>query len=128
MTPSRPAWILIVDDDPDVREVVADALGTFPEMKVQTTSSGMEALACARAQGFDVIITDAQMPAMTGIDLLGHLRGEFPKIPVVMMSGDAISRQRGVLAGAAGVLAKPFRTEHLTDLVFRLLYDSSVQR
>jgi CheY-like chemotaxis protein len=120
--------VLVVDDDPDVLETVADSLRCLPGVQVQTAGSGREALERARTRGFDLIVTDVQMPAMSGLELLHDLKREFPDVPVVMMSGDPISRQRGVLAGADSILAKPFRQESLANLVRSLLRSPTVAR
>jgi DNA-binding response OmpR family regulator len=109
--------VLIVDDDEDVRESIAEALQTMPGLLVQTASSGVEALERTRDRTFTLVLTDVQMPGITGLDLLGQLKKECPQTQVVVMSGDPISRQRGILAGADSIIEKPFGKETIAALV-----------
>lgn len=120
--------VLVVDDDRDVLETVADSVRSLPDVLVQTAMSGKKALELARARDFDLFITDAQMPIMSGIELLTQLKRERPDTAVIVMSGDAMLRHRAIRTGADGILAKPFRLEHLTGLVTSFLHNPIANR
>jgi len=120
--------ILVVDDDESVREMVADFLRELPSLSVQTAPSGEKALERAHERDFDLFLTDGQMPSMTGIELLKHLKKECNDAPVVVMSGDAMMRHRAILGGADGVLPKPFQREELVGLVKTLLFGSMISK
>ena len=104
--------VLHVDDEPDIREVVAISLSLDPDFKVRGCSSGGDALAAAVAWSPDLILLDVMMPNMDGPTTLTHLR-QSPRtanIPVVFMTARAQPREleHFVSLGAEGVIAKPF--------------------
>jgi CheY-like chemotaxis protein len=104
--------VLHVDDEPDIREVVALSLSLDPSFSVRGCSSGGDALAAAAAWSPDLILLDVMMPNMDGPTTLTHLR-QSPKtanIPVVFMTARAQPREleHFVSLGAEGVIAKPF--------------------
>ena len=105
--------ILYVDDDPDIRTIVALALSIDPEITVRLAASAAEALA-ALAQGIppDVALLDVMMPDMDGAALVERLRATpaTATLPVVFVTARAraadIRRYRE--QGAIGVIPKPF--------------------
>jgi CheY-like chemotaxis protein len=104
--------VLHVDDEPDIREIVALSLGLDPDLTVRSCGSGGDALAAAAAWTPDLILLDVMMPMMDGPTTLTHLR-QSPRtadIPVVFMTARAQPREleHFVALGAEGVIAKPF--------------------
>jgi CheY-like chemotaxis protein len=104
--------ILHVDDEPDIREVVAISIGIDPAFTLRSCESGAEALAAAAEWKPDVILLDVMMPVMDGPATLSKLQ-ENPStaaIPVIFMTARAQSREvdRFRALGAIGVIAKPF--------------------
>jgi hypothetical protein len=85
---AEPRRILVVDDDDGVRQVVCRMLRSAG-YGVVPAASGMEALKVAQASGapIDLLITDVSMPTMDGRQLAATLRGLFPELPVLFMSG-----------------------------------------
>jgi CheY-like chemotaxis protein len=113
--------ILHVDDEPDIREVVALSLGLDPAFSVRSCASGSEALAAAADWSPDMILCDVMMPVMDGPATLARLR-ESPHtadIPVVFMTARAQTRELEHFRslGAAGVIAKPFNPLTLAGMV-----------
>jgi signal transduction histidine kinase len=110
------ARVLVVDDDPAVRETLADLLGLAGH-DVVMASDGPRALAQAARSLPDVILLDVMMPGMSGLEVLAKLRSEeaFEGVPVIMVSALADMRARvsGLAAGADDYLAKPFDTAEL---------------
>ena len=94
---SKPT-VLFVDDEPCMRELMAMIL-TEEGYEVFTEKDGFDALAHLRSSVPDLIISDLQMPRMSGIEFLSVVRHRFPAIPVIAISG-ASDMQR-VLAGAS---------------------------
>jgi CheY-like chemotaxis protein len=94
--------ILVVDDEPSVRDTMArllDAAG----YEVSTASNGFDALLQLRTMTPNVVISDLNMPQMSGFELLSVLRRRFPEIPVVAVSGAYQSGEHipgGVIADA----------------------------
>jgi CheY-like chemotaxis protein len=104
--------VLHVDDEPDIREIVALALGLDSDLSTRSCASGHEALATAATWSPDIILLDVMMPAMDGPSTLKRLREnvETADIPVVFMTARAQSREleRFRSLGAVGVIPKPF--------------------
>ena len=106
--------VLYVDDEPDIREVAALALGIDPAITVTLAGSGREALAAVRGEGaaFDVVMLDVMMPGMDGPTVLEALRADADtaSIPVVFITArtNAHDRERLMQLGAQAVIAKPF--------------------
>jgi CheY-like chemotaxis protein len=104
--------VLHVDDDADIREVVAGSLSLDPDFTVRSCASGEEALVVAAAWLPDIVLLDVMMPVMDGPTTLAGLRRN-PRtaaIPVVLMTARAQSRELDLFRsyGAAGVIGKPF--------------------
>ncbi len=104
--------VLHIDDEPDIREVVAISLSLDPEMEVRGCASGGAGITDAMEYRPDLILLDVMMPAMDGPTTLTHLR-QNPKtadIPVVFMTARAQTRELDLFMslGASGVIAKPF--------------------
>lgn len=104
--------VLYVDDDPDIREIVALSLGLDPDLVVETLGSGTEAVLRAKSGGLDLILLDVMMPEMDGRTTLAALRalGLEPPVPVAFVTArtQAHEIQQFRELGAVGVIAKPF--------------------
>jgi CheY-like chemotaxis protein len=124
--------VLHVDDEPDIREVVALSLGLDPAFSVRSCASGGEALAAAVNWSPDMILCDVMMPVMDGPATLARLR-ECPQtadIPVVFMTARAQTRELEHFRslGAAGVIAKPFDPLALAGIVRQFAPTADVRR
>jgi len=106
--------ISIVDDDAAVRQAT-EALVRSLGHRAATFSSAEEFLSSDRLHETSCLITDVQMPGMTGIELQCRLTATGPRCPVIVVTGspDAGLRARAFAAGAVGVLGKPFSDEML---------------
>jgi len=101
---------LIVDDDPDVREVLADAVGATGRL-VFTAADGTDALRQLDAGDLPqpcLIVLDWKMRPMGGQEFLGRLelRPDAARFPVLVMTGDRALRERGI-PGVLGTVQKP---------------------
>ncbi len=116
--------ILIAEDEPDIRELVAFTL-RFAGYEVVTTSNGEEAVQMAAKELPDLILMDVRMPRMTGYDACRLLKAdpELKDIPVVFLSakGQESEIQTGLEAGAEEYLLKPFAPDQLTERVRTIL-------
>ncbi|MCB2226852.1 MAG: sigma-54 dependent transcriptional regulator [Desulfarculaceae bacterium] len=112
MAPSN--QILLVDDDQDAREIVAEALSLDGHQVVET-GRGDDAIALLEKRGFHLIITDLRMPGASGEELLNYVEEHLPGTPVIMVTGYG-SVDVAVLAmkrGAFDFQQKPLNLEHL---------------
>ena len=114
------ARILIAEDEPDIRELVAFTL-RFAGHEVVATSNGEEALNKASEIIPDIILMDVRMPRMTGYDACRAMKADpvLRDIPVVFLSakGQDSEIQTGLEAGAEEYLLKPFAPDQLTERV-----------
>ncbi len=113
----RRGSVLVVDDDPDVREVMSLALESSG-YEARVAADGRDALAKLADGRPCVMLVDLMMPVMDGIELVRHLRREASTatIPIVIVS--AFERPSG-LAGANEFLSKPVDLGDLLDVVAR---------
>ncbi|MEW6759069.1 MAG: sigma-54 dependent transcriptional regulator, partial [Acidobacteriota bacterium] len=110
----RKGRILLVEDDPNLRRILAYQLERHGHSVTQATDAG-SALERARTEPFDLVITDVRMPRTSGIELLSSLTEKVPGLPVVVMTAygtiaDAVEAMR---RGAADYLTKPIDQEAL---------------
>ena len=103
--------ILLVDDDPDLREALADQLVMTEEFDVFEAGDGEGGLARAKEQHYDLVILDVGLPDMDGRELCRLLRREGVKCPILMLTGHATDSDQihGLDAGANDYIAKPFK-------------------
>ncbi|GAB4500383.1 MAG: hypothetical protein OHK003_20410 [Anaerolineales bacterium] len=118
------ARILIAEDEPDIRELVAFTL-RFAGHEVTATSNGEEAYHKAQELIPDLIMMDVRMPKMTGYDACRAMK-QLPSlkdIPVVFLSakGQDSEIQTGLEAGAEEYLLKPFAPDQLVERVKAIL-------
>lgn len=114
--------ILIVDDDPEVRRMLAAFL-TDNGYTVEEAGDGVEGLAKARSLKPRMILLDIAMPKMNGIETLKRLRRELPESEVVMISGNADEQEalQALDLGAKDFIRKPFHFDYLKrNLLVRL--------
>jgi CheY-like chemotaxis protein len=106
--------ILVVDDDPDIREWLHDRLRA-DGYRVHAESDGVRALEAVRAESFSGMILDIGIPSMDGMEVLRQIRKWDQRIPIVMVTASG-SKERAVKAislGAQAYLLKPFDVEEL---------------
>ena len=123
--PGGSEWVLVVEDDPDVRSWTAQALRGLG-YRVLEAASGSEALALLERQAHlrpDLLVTDVVMPQMSGKALADHLQASDPALPVLFISGYATGAiaERGAANGSHAFLAKPFTQAALARQVRELL-------
>jgi CheY-like chemotaxis protein len=121
-TPRSPGKVLVVDDEPDMRDNVARILcrGAY---ECLTAEDGQEALAVLARDRPDLLLTDLRMPGVDGLTLLRAVTQLSPPIPVVVFTAYAseATAQEALAAGAAAFLAKPFTGAQLLETVRTLM-------
>ncbi|MEO3800783.1 response regulator transcription factor [Nonomuraea sp. B1E8] len=119
---SEPARLLVVDDEPALREALQSSL-EFEGYKVVTAGDGHAALEALASDSFDGVLLDVMMPRLDGLTACRRLRASGNHIPVLMLTArDAVGdRVSGLDAGADDYLVKPFELDELLARVRALL-------
>jgi len=120
--------ILIIDDEPGVRDLLQDALGNAG-YQVQCATNGADGLDQLRRRSADLCIVDINMPTMNGFEFLEKLRAHDAKTPVLMLtardSGDDV--ERGLRVGADDYVRKPFSLDELLLRVAAILRRTGIE-
>jgi len=120
--------ILVVDDSPSIRQMVAFTLKASG-FEVFSAESGNEAINIMNTSGvlFSLFITDQNMPGMSGIDLVRAIRevGHYAKTPIMFLTTESNAEMKaaGKAAGATGWMLKPFDPATLAGLAKKLVPD-----
>ncbi|MCX5227636.1 response regulator transcription factor [Streptomyces sp. NPDC005389] len=128
MTAQRhePERILIVDDEPAVREALRRSLA-FEGYGTQDAVDGLDALARMESYAPDLVVLDVQMPRMDGLTAARRIRASGSTVPILMLTArDTVGdRVTGLDAGADDYLVKPFELDELFARIRALLRRSS---
>ncbi|HET6380841.1 MAG TPA: response regulator [candidate division Zixibacteria bacterium] len=108
--------ILVVDDDPAIRDAVRDVL-EMEGLPVETAADGSEALVKITARAPRLVLLDMRMPGLDGWGFARELRAAGIELPVVVMTAAADARRWAEEIGAVAVMAKPFGVGELMDVV-----------
>ncbi|MBN1865966.1 response regulator [Candidatus Sumerlaeota bacterium] len=116
--------ILVVEDEAVVRDLLSEIL-TQQGHKVATAGDGSEALDLLRKNSFDMVLSDLQMPGLSGLDLISSIKSRQPTLPVVVVSGyPALNKAIDAMkAGATDFITKPFRIDHIHHVVQKTLQE-----
>ena len=121
---SLSARVLVVEDDLAMQSLIIDFL-QLQGCEVECTRLAVDALERVREQshGFDLIISDINMPQMSGIEFLQCLRSESMGTPILLITafGNELLKKQAIGEGAAGYLDKPFKLSDLKEEVCRIL-------
>ena len=114
--------VFVVDDDPLVRDSVADLLGSA-DFAAQTFGSATEFIQAKRPDIPACLILDIELPDLSGLDLQTELAKSGAEIPIIFITGHGDIRRsvQAMKAGAAEFLTKPFRAQELLDAVRQAL-------
>ena len=119
------ARVLVADDSPMMRQFIVLALQRIPGLQFEEVSDGVAALKMMAEQKFDLLITDLNMPLMSGSKLISLLRRDaaYQKLPIIIVTteGSELTRQRAMQAGANEYITKPLQTAELVNIVRGLL-------
>ena len=113
--------VLIIDDDVDHAESIADILA-LRGYEVVLAYSGEEGVDTFRQSDFDMILLDVKLPGMNGLETLFEFKKIRPEARIIMMTGYSVEQllAQAVDNGALGVLRKPFQVEELLDVLDRV--------
>lgn len=119
--------ILIVDDEPDILDVLTDQLrgliieidGFKIPLAFQTAENGLVALELLKGSRFDVVVSDIRMPALDGLELVTQLQKIEPATKVILISGHADKAMaiRAIRLGVFDLIEKPWHSEQIREAV-----------
>src|SRR5262252_3329674 len=120
--PGQMSQILVVEDDPDLRATLRQAL-TAAGYHVETVADGQAAIAAVVARAFSLMVLDLGLPRLDGLDVLRRLRANENAMPVLVLTArDGLEdRVLGLRVGADDYLVKPFALEELEARVAALI-------
>jgi DNA-binding response OmpR family regulator len=109
--PHRKTTILVIDDDPDLREELVDQLSTQDDLRAEGAGAGREGMAAALAGKAGLILLDVTLPDADGRTLCREMREAGVSAPIVMLTGekDDLSTIAALDAGAVDYVTKPFK-------------------
>ena len=107
--------ILVVDDEPDVEQLFRQQFrrdlrsGRFTMEFAQSAQEALERIAAAEDRSLILILSDINMPGMSGLDLLPKAKAVRPDVPIIMITayGDAETKRKALERGAESLLTKP---------------------
>ena len=124
-TPHGRTRVLLADDEVELRSALAEMLEDWFGLDVVPAADGQEALELfgRQAEAFDLVILDATMPRMGGVEAFKAMRDLRPGLPGILCSGYALpaSREQAVAQGFADFLKKPFTSAELAAILDRVL-------
>lgn len=116
--------ILAADDSVSIRKMVSHTLKDAGYI-VETANDGAEALLKAKANQYDVIISDVNMPNMDGLEFVRQVRAvpQYKFTPILMLTTETSAEKKamGKSAGATGWIVKPFNPETLLKTLLRVI-------
>jgi len=114
--------VLVVEDNPNMSGLLADMLEVF-DVESVSAADGIEALGIINEREFGLVISDLRMPKMSGTELLLAVKEQFPKMPVVLISGYTVETadDETVSQRADGFLSKPFKMNELREVLNKFM-------
>ncbi len=116
---------LIVDDFSTMRRIVRNLLKEIGYLNADEAEDGQAALAKLRAQSFDFVLSDINMPKMNGFELLNEIRADsaLKALPVLLITAEAKKEDivTAAQAGASGYIVKPFTKATLEEKVAKIV-------
>jgi CheY-like chemotaxis protein len=110
----RGPYVLIVDDQPEIRSFMSDALGMFG-YRVGAAGDADEAFDLVARTRFDLVVSDLRLPGLAGLEFVARLRGINPALPLIMLTGTSPQDDelRRVREAGIAVLHKPVQLPQL---------------
>ncbi|UFS72825.1 response regulator [Geomonas sp. RF6] len=117
--------VLIVEDSPTMRQLIAFALKRIRGVRIVEANDGVDGLKKLSSERFDLILTDINMPIMDGLKLVSLVRNDanYRSIPIVVITteGAQEDRERALSLGANDYITKPIQPTRILDVAKTLL-------
>lgn len=119
--------ILVVDDEATIR-LALDRWFTIHGYKVDVAVNGLDAVELCRKHAYSAITLDLEMPLMSGIEAINHIRQLQPRVPILILTGHVSDGQKALALGACRVLSKPIRLRELERHVEEAMREASAKQ
>jgi len=114
--------IIIADDDAAIRALIARVVArTYDPVAISAVPDGLDALLIYQHDGADLVITNQEMPVLSGLSLIERLRVLSPTLPIIMISAHQSVEPRARAVGVTHFLLKPFVVTQLVQLLISIL-------
>ena len=124
MMPDKNIKILVVDDSATMRKIVINSLKELGYTNTVEAGGGLEALDLLKATSIDFVVTDWNMPDLTGIEVLRNIRADefLARLPVLMVTAEAKKECviEAVKAGVNNFIIKPFTTQIMQQKIMQI--------
>jgi CheY-like chemotaxis protein len=119
----RPAYhVIIADDDAAIRSLVARiVVRTYDPVAISAVADGLDALIIYQQQGADLVITNHEMPVLSGLSLTERLRVLSATLPIIMISASPSVEPLARAVGVTAFLVKPFLITQLVQVLTSVL-------
>jgi two-component system, cell cycle response regulator CpdR len=111
-----PLRVLYIEDNALVREITCDLLAG-ERYEIVAVATGEEALIAFKTGRFDIVVTDVSLPAMSGLELVRHLKEIAPSLPIILASGYQLDQEYLRLGTKIRAIAKPFTAPELHAMI-----------
>ncbi|MFH1014739.1 MAG: response regulator [Nitrospirota bacterium] len=117
--------ILIVEDSTTTRSLIRAVIEELGDFNIVEAPTGFDALKLLPAQDFDLVVTDINMPDITGLELINFVKSNqrYSNIPLIIITTEKSEedKKRGMALGATAYVTKPFKASELQDVVRKVL-------
>jgi CheY-like chemotaxis protein len=108
--------VLYIEDNALVREITCDLLAG-ERYEIVAVATGEEALIAFKTSRFDIVVTDVSLPAMSGLELVRHLKEIAPSLPIILASGYQLDQEYWRLGTKIRAITKPFTAPELHAMI-----------
>lgn len=114
--------VIIADDDASIRSLIARVVArTYDRVMISAVPDGLDALGIYQQHGADLVITNHEMPVLSGLSLIERLRVRSATLPIIMVSAHPSVEPRAHAVGVTHFLLKPFHIPQLVQLLTGVL-------
>jgi CheY-like chemotaxis protein len=114
--------VIIADDDAAIRSLIARVVArTYDRVIISAVPDGLDALLIYQQRGADLVITNHEMPILSGLSLIERLRVLSATLPIIMVSAHPSAEPRARALGVTHFLSKPFLVTQLVQLLASVL-------
>jgi YesN/AraC family two-component response regulator len=114
--------VIIADDDAAIRSLIARVVvRTYDPVAISAVPDGLDALLIYQQNGADLVITNQEMPVLSGLSLIERLRVLNPTLPIIMVSAHPSVEPRARAVGVTHFLLKPFLVTQLIQILITVL-------